>query len=110
MSSKDATQQAVLVAAASCTGCYTSKRCVFGCFAGILFPFFHLLLELLRLFLVDKSQSSQAVLQFEAVEESTVLVVAPRIEYLLIPYDASHRWLQQRMVSDLRALRHLRRP
>lgn len=62
MSSKDATEQAVLVAATCCTGRYTPEWCVFGCLAGIPFPLVHLLLELLRLFLIDESQSGQTVL------------------------------------------------
>lgn len=93
MSSENATQQAVLVAATRCAWRYTAEGCVSGCFAGVLFPLVHLLLELLRLFLVDESQSGQAVLQFETVKEGTVLVVAPGIEYLLVPYDSSHRRL-----------------
>lgn len=93
MSSENATKQAVLVAAARCAWRYTAEGCVSGCFAGILFPLIHLLLELLRLFLVDKSQSGQAVLQFETVKKGTVLVVTPRIEYFLVPYDPSHRRL-----------------
>lgn len=93
MSSEDATEQAVFVAATCCAWRYAAEGGVSGCFAGILFPVVHLLLELLGLFLVDESEPGQAVLQLEAVKEGAVLVVAPRIEYLLVPYDSSHRRL-----------------
>lgn len=51
----------------------------------VLLSFVHFLLELLSLLFVDEAQPSQAFLQFEGMEESTVLIVVPRIENLLIP-------------------------
>lgn len=54
-------------------------------FAGILFTVVHLLLELLRLLLVDKAQPGNAFFQLKGVEKRAVLVVAPRIEDFLVP-------------------------
>lgn len=51
----------------------------------------HLLLELLRLFFVREAQACETVLQLEGVKEGPVLIVAPRIVYLLIPYHAAIR-------------------
>lgn len=93
MSSKDAAQQAVFVVAA-CAGGYPSEWCRLGGFTRVLFPVIHLLLELLRLLFVDKGQARDTVLYLESVEESSVLVVAPRVEYLLVPYDPSHGGLR----------------
>lgn len=57
--------------------------------ARILFTVVHLLLELLGLLLVDEAQPGETVLQLECVEEGPVLVVGPRVEYLLVPDDAT---------------------
>lgn len=62
-----------------------AKGCLFRRSACILLSLIHLLLELLGLLFVDEAQPSQAFLEFESMEESTVLIVMPRIENLLIP-------------------------
>jgi hypothetical protein len=56
---------------------------------GILFTVVHLLLELLRLLLVDKAQPSYAFFELERVEKGAVLVVAPCIEDFLVPDHAT---------------------
>lgn len=55
----------------------------------ILLPLIHLLLELLRLFLIREAQAKHTFLALEAVEECAVLVVGECIIYLLIPDDAA---------------------
>lgn len=90
MPSENAAQQAVLVMTAPCARSYPSKWCRFGRLARVLFPVVHLFLELLGLLLVCEAQASHAVFYLEGVEEGSVLVVAPRVEYLLVPDDPSH--------------------
>lgn len=51
----------------------------------ILLSLVHLLLELLRLFLVRKAQPGQTVLELEGVKEGPILVVLERIIYFLVP-------------------------
>lgn len=63
--------------------------------AGVLFSLVHLLLELLGLLLVDETERCETFLQFECVEKGSVLVIAPRIEDLLIPNDPAVGWLLQ---------------
>lgn len=60
--------------------------------AGVLFSLVHLLLELLGLLLVDETERCETFLQFECVEKGSVLVIAPRIEDLLIPNDPAVGW------------------
>lgn len=67
----------------------TGKRLALSGLVGILLALINLLLELLRFFFVCKTQTCHAVLQFEAVEEGSVLVVLERVVDLLIPEDAA---------------------
>jgi hypothetical protein len=60
---------------------------------SILLPIVDLLLESLGLLLVCKRQSCEAVLEFEGMKECPVLVVLEVFVDLLIPDDASVRWL-----------------
>jgi hypothetical protein len=69
----------------------TRKRSISGVLVRILLSLVHLLLELLRLFLVRKTQPRQAVFQLKAVKKGAILVVAPRVVDLLVPYDAAVR-------------------
>jgi hypothetical protein len=82
----------LMTAVAICAGTAvhrSPKRLVLGVLVHALFPFVHLLLELLGLLLVAEGQSSQAVLEFEGVEEDAVLVVREGVVYFLVPYDAT---------------------
>lgn len=63
-------------------GCLCSSTCV-------LFSLVHLLFELFGLLLIDEAQTSQAFLEFKCMEESSILVVVPRVEDLLIPDNSS---------------------
>lgn len=87
MSSEDTPEQAMLMTAvtAMLAGCRSTEWCGLCRFARVLFPVIHLLQELLGLFLVDKRQPGQAFFELEGVEKYSVLVVAPRVEDLLIP-------------------------
>lgn len=58
-------------------------------FVRVLLTLVDLLLELLRLFLVCKTQPSHAVLQFKAVEKGSILVVLESVVDLLVPDDAT---------------------
>ena len=66
-----------------------SKGCCLGSSACVLFSLVHLLFELLSLLFVDEAQASQAFLEFERMKKSTILVVIPCIEDLLVPNDSS---------------------
>lgn len=52
-----------------------SKWICLGCFTGILLPLVHLLQEGLGFLLIHKGETCQAILEFEGVEKSPVLVV-----------------------------------
>lgn len=69
------------------------KGCGLGGLGCVLFSFVHLLLELFCLLLVDKTQRGQAFFQLEGVKKSSVLVVIPGVENLLVPNDSPVRWL-----------------
>lgn len=64
---------------------------VLGVFVRVLLAVVELLLECLCFLLVGEGQCSQAVLEFEGVEEDAILVVGEGIVYLLVPYDATVR-------------------
>lgn len=66
-----------------------SKGCRLGSSACVLFSLVHLLFELFGLLFVDEAQASQAFLEFECMKKSSVLVVIPCIEDLLVPNDSS---------------------
>lgn len=85
MSSKQTSEKTVLVVV--CLGS-ASERCLAGSLAGVLFPVVHLLEELLGFLLVHEGQAGHAFLKLEGMEEDTVLVVAPSVEDLLVPYDS----------------------
>lgn len=87
---KQTTQQTVLVLGLVVGAAKGGITCGF---AGVLLPVVHLLLELSRLFLVDKGESGKALLELKAVEVGAVLVVAPNVVDLLIPNDTSIRGL-----------------
>lgn len=90
--SKDASQQAMLVVATA-AWCRAAEWCTSRCLARVLFPVVHLLQELLGFLLVDKGQAGEAVLELERMEEDAVLIVVPGLINLLVPDDASVRWL-----------------
>lgn len=92
MSPEDAAQQAVFVTGVGARG-GAAERSGLGGLACVLLALVHLFLELLGLLLIDKAEAGHAVLELEGVEEGPVLVVAPRVEYLLIPYDTAHSGL-----------------
>lgn len=73
-------------------GCKWSLR---GLFAGVLFSLLHLLNERFGLLLVGERECGGAVLEFECVEESTVLIVWEIIIDLLVPDHALPRRLQR---------------
>lgn len=93
MSSKDASEQAVLVMAALLL-IRPAKGRLLGGLARILLPVVHLLQELLRLFLVDEGKPCKAFFELEGVKEDAILVVVPRIVDLLVPYNSSITGLQ----------------
>lgn len=57
--------------------------------ASILFPVVHLLEKLFGLLLVHEGEPRQALLQLKGVKEDAVLVIAPCVKNLLVPYDPS---------------------
>ena len=65
------------------------KRCPLGSLARILLAVVHFLHKLLGLLFVDERQSGQAVLELKSMEKDAVLVVAPCVVDLLIPYNAA---------------------
>lgn len=76
MSVEDVSQQAVFLTSSRCMVGSAKRRCFRGS-ASILFSLVHFLFELLSLFFVDEAESGEAFLQFEGMEEGSVLVVAP---------------------------------
>ncbi len=67
----------------------TTKRSLERRLAGVLLSVVHLLEELLCLLFVHERQPCQAFLQLEGVKEDAILVVAPCVEYFLVPYHSS---------------------
>lgn len=68
----------------------TSAECLASSvFVRVLLSRVHLVLELPSLFLVRKGESSQAVFEFERMEEGTILIVLKGVIYLLVPYHTS---------------------
>lgn len=82
---EDVAQQAVFLAS-RCVG-RSAEWCRSRGSAGVLLSLVHFLLELLGLLLVDEAEPGEALFQLERMEEGSVLVVAPRIEDLLVPDD-----------------------
>ena len=70
-----------------------TKSSILCSFACIFLSVIHLLLELLRLLLIHKRQTSETLLKLERMEKGAVLIVGECVVYLLIPYDASVGWL-----------------
>jgi hypothetical protein len=66
-----------------------SKGCRLRSSACVLFSLVHLLFELFGLLFVYEAQASQAFLEFECMKESSILVVVPCIEDLLVPNNSS---------------------
>jgi hypothetical protein len=66
-----------------------SKGCRLRSSACVLFSLVHLLFELFGLLLIDEAQASQAFLEFKGMEESSILVVVPCVEDLLVPNNSS---------------------
>jgi len=85
---KEATEKAMVMLVMARRRC-ASKGRFGGSLAGVLFPVVHLLQELFRLFLVDERQPCKTFFQFEGVEKDAILVIAPCVEYFLIPYDTA---------------------
>ena len=88
MTSKEASQQAMLVMASG-RGGGAAEGGVFCCLARVLLPVAHLFQKLPGLFFVDKREAGEAVLEFEGMEEDPLLVVAPVLKDFLIPDDAA---------------------
>jgi hypothetical protein len=93
--SEYAAQEAVAMTAALFVGCgYTAangyaKGLALGVLVGVLFAVIELLLECSGFLLVGKRQTSQAILEFKGMEESSILVVVPCVEDLLVPNNSS---------------------
>jgi hypothetical protein len=69
--------------------CSSSEGCCLCGSTCVLFSLVHLLFELFGLLLIDKAQASQAFLEFKGMEESSILVVVPCVEDLLVPNNSS---------------------
>lgn len=69
----------------------TSKRPTPRILMRILLPLIHLLLKLLRLLLIRKTQPRQTIFQLKRMEECPVLVILEGVVDLLIPEDTSVR-------------------
>ena len=82
---EEAAEEAVLVARAGVVRAAEGSRP--SCLGSVFFPVIHLLLELLRLLLVDERQAGEALFELKGVEKNAVLVVAPCVKDLLIPND-----------------------
>lgn len=67
----------------------STKGCCLCSSACVLFSLVHLLFELLGLLFVDEAEASQAFLEFKGMKESSVLIVVPIVEDLLIPNNSS---------------------
>ena len=65
--------------------CSAAEWLVFGVLMRVLLPFVHLLLELLCFLFVHKGQSCHTLLDLEAVEKGSILVVCKSIVDFLVP-------------------------
>ena len=83
----------------------STKRLCLRSFAGILFSVCHLLQELLSLLVVGKGETSNTILDLEAVKEDSVLAVTPLLVDFLVPEDTSRGWLG-RVVSKWGMIEH----
>lgn len=86
VAAEDAAQNTMVLVACVARGNAVEGFCP-RLLVGVLFALVDLLLELFRLLLVGKAESSQAVFELEGVEEDAVLVVVPCVVDLLVPYD-----------------------
>jgi len=81
MAAKYASQYPMLVAGWRISTEWVQLRC----FTGIFFAICHFLEESLGLLFIREGKSGQALLDFEAVEENTILVVRPVLINFLVP-------------------------
>lgn len=87
MSAAEETSEKTMFMCGSLGG--SSEWCRSRSSACVLFSIVHFLLELLGFLLVGEGEAGEAFFNLKAVEIGAILIVAPRVEYFLVPDDTA---------------------